>query len=80
MRGEHDVCSLVVREIKVILQDMNNEVHWRDRVVMDGNAIKRLKLRFGLFDDLNIGDGLKFHTINCKRITMRLKVDPFPCR
>lgn len=79
MSGEHNVCGFVVREIKVILEYVNDKIHRRDGIVMDDDAIQWFEFGLGFFDDLNIGDDLEFHAINCKRITMRLKVGPFPC-
>jgi len=37
---------------------MHNKIHRRDHVIVNDDAIERLKFRLCFFDDLNIGDDL----------------------
>lgn len=42
----------------MIFKDVDNKVHRRNLIIVDDDAIERLKFHLGFFDDLNVGNDL----------------------
>ena len=64
MRREHDLSRLGIGQVKARLEDVDDEVHWREVIVMNHDLEQRFKVGFGLFDELYFRGGTRVgHTV-----------------
>lgn len=61
VRDEHDLGGAVVGEEEDLLEHFHYKIHRRDIVVVDDDAVERLKVCFDILDDLDLGEDLLSH-------------------